>query len=120
MTVFFLTIFPAYWIAHRACKYVFDDIDDLVAAPEPISYVWPAMQNYFNVTDRNSILPYLYAKFDKSTIANFTKEVAVGCEKDDPLCLRVFEDAGNVLAKHVIAVSKKAHNVSILISMTVK
>lgn len=119
-TVFFLLIFPAYWIAHRACKYVFDDIDDLIEAPEPISYVWPAMRNYFDITDRNGILPYLYTKFDKSTIAGFAKEVAVGCEKDDPLCLRIFEEAGHVLAKHIIAVSKKAHNVSVLISVIVK
>ncbi|KAL6262961.1 hypothetical protein P5V15_005749 [Pogonomyrmex californicus] len=100
----------AYWIAHRACKYVFDDIDGFVEAPEPISYVWPAMRNYFSVTDRNGILPYLYAKFDKSTIAGFAKEVADGCEKNDPLCLKIFEEAGQLLAKHIIAVSRKAHN----------
>ncbi|EFN82728.1 N-acetyl-D-glucosamine kinase [Harpegnathos saltator] len=100
----------AYWIAHRTCKYVFDDIDDFIKAPKPISYVWPAMRNYFEVTDRNGILAYLYAKFDKSIIANFTKEVAVGCEKEDPLCLLIFEEAGKLLAKHIIAVSKKAHN----------
>lgn len=100
----------AYWMAHRACKYVFDDIDDFVKAPEPISYVWPAMRDYFNVTDRNAILPYIYANFNKSTIAGFTKEVAVGCERGDPLCLNIFEEAGQLLAKHVIAVSKKAHN----------
>lgn len=114
-----MSIFPAYWIAHRACKYVFDDIDDFVEAPELISYVWPAMRSYFDVTDRNGILAYLYANFDKSIIAGFTKEVAIGCEKDDPLCLRIFKEAGQVLAKHIIAVSKKAHNVSVLISMTV-
>lgn len=116
LRIYNLSIFLAYWITHRACKYVFDDIDDLIKAPEPIDYIWSAMQNYFNVTDRNSILAYFYAKFDKSTIAGFTKEVAVGCEKEDPLCLKLFEEAGQILAKHVIAVSKKAHNVSILIS----
>ncbi|KAL6445832.1 hypothetical protein ACFW04_000920 [Cataglyphis niger] len=100
----------AYWIAHRACKYVFDDMDGFVEAPEPISYVWPAMRSYFNVIDRNSILPYLYANFDKSIIAGFAKEVATGCEKGDPLCLKIFEEAGCFLAKHVIALSKKAHN----------
>lgn len=100
----------AYWIAHRACKYVFDDIDGLTEAPEPISYVWPAMRNYFNMNDRNSILPYYYANFDKSFIANFTKELATGCERDDPLCLKIFEEAACLLAKHIIALSKKAHN----------
>lgn len=71
------------------------------------------MRNYFNVTDRNGILPYIYAKFDKSVIAGFTKEIAIGCERGDPLCLKLFEEAGHVLAKHVTALSKKAHNVSI-------
>ncbi|CAL1673750.1 unnamed protein product [Lasius platythorax] len=100
----------AYWIAHRACKYVFDDIDGFTEAPESISYVWPAMRSYFNVTDRKGILPYLYANFDKSVIAGFAKEIAIGCERDDPLCLKIFEEAGCLLAKHIIALSKKAHN----------
>lgn len=109
---FHLLIFQAYWIAHRACKYVFDDIDGFVEAPESISYVWPAMRSYFNVTDRSGILSYLYANFDKSTIAGFAKEIAAGCERGDPLCLKIFEEAGQLLAKHIIALSKKAHNVS--------
>lgn len=100
-------------MALRAFKYVFDDIDGLIEAPEPISYIWPAMKSYFNITDRNGILPYIYANFDKSNIAGFTKEIVVGCERNDPLCLKIFEEAGQVLAKHIIALSKKAHNVSI-------
>lgn len=78
------------------------------------------MRSYFNVTDRNSILPYLYANFDKSLIAGFTKEIAIGCERDDPLCLKLFEEAGQFLAKHIIALSKKAHNVSISAANEIK
>lgn len=115
-----LLMFQAYRIAHRACKYVFDDIDGFVEAPESISYIWPAMRSYFNVTDRNSILPYLYSNFDKSVIAGFAKEVAAGCERNDPLCLKIFEEAGQLLAKHVNAVSKKAHNVSISAANEIK
>ncbi|KAL0114234.1 hypothetical protein PUN28_011500 [Cardiocondyla obscurior] len=100
----------AYWIAHRACKYVFDDIDGLVEAPESISYIWPAMRSFFNITDRNGLLPYLYTNFNKTTFASFAKEVAIGCEKGDPLCLKVFEEAGQFLAKHINVVAKKAHN----------
>jgi len=55
----------------------------------------------------------VYANFDKSFIAGFAKEIAIGCEKGDPLCLKIFEEAGQLLAKHINAVSKKAHNVSI-------
>lgn len=110
----------AYWIAHRACKYVFDDIDDLVKAPESTSYVWPAMKNYFGVTDRNGILPYIYANFDKTFIADFTREISTGCERGDPLCLKLFEEAGQILAKHINALAKKAHNVSVLCSLILK
>ncbi|XP_071573202.1 N-acetyl-D-glucosamine kinase isoform X1 [Temnothorax nylanderi] len=100
----------AYWIARRACKYVFDDMDGFVEASASISYIWPAMRSYFNVTDRNGILPYFYANFNKSTIAEFTMKVVVGCERGDLLCLKIFEEAGQLLARHVNALSKKAHN----------
>ncbi|XP_024227790.1 N-acetyl-D-glucosamine kinase isoform X1 [Bombus impatiens] len=100
----------AFWIAHRACKYVFDDIDGLAPAPKPISYVWPAMRHYFNVTDRKEILPHFYKDFDKSIFAMFAKEIVTGCEKKDPLCLYIISENGRYLAKHVIALSRKAHN----------
>ncbi|KAL2725081.1 N-acetyl-D-glucosamine kinase isoform X2 [Vespula squamosa] len=100
----------AYWIAHRACKYVFDDIDDLVKSPHPISYIWPAMRDFFEVKDRAGMLPHLYSNFDKSKFSMFAKEIAVGCEKEDPLCLAIFEETGRLLARHIVALSKKAHN----------
>ncbi|XP_043269039.1 N-acetyl-D-glucosamine kinase [Venturia canescens] len=100
----------AYWIAHRACKYVFDDIDGLVSSPHPTSYVWPAMRDYFKISDRMAMLPHLYSNFDKSGIALFTKELFLGCQKKDPLCLLLFEDNGRYLAKHINAVARKAHN----------
>ncbi|XP_014206823.1 N-acetyl-D-glucosamine kinase [Copidosoma floridanum] len=100
----------AYWLSHRACKYVFDDLDGLLQAPAPITYVWPAMQEYFKVTDQQSMLPHLYANFNKCKFAMFTKELALGCERADPLCLKLFHEAGVMLAKHVTAVSAKAHN----------
>ncbi|KAK2577067.1 hypothetical protein KPH14_005881 [Odynerus spinipes] len=100
----------AYWIAHRACKYVFDDMDGLVKAPYPICYVWPAMRDFFKVTDRTTMLPSLYTKFDKSKFSMFAKEIAIGCEREDPLCLFIFEETGRLLARHVIALSKNAHN----------
>lgn len=100
----------AFWIAHRACKYVFDDIDGLAKAPHSINYIWSAMKNFFHVTERHQMLRHLYGEFQKSQFALFTKEIVTGCEKDDSLCLLVFEDTGKILAKHVEAVYKKAHN----------
>ncbi|XP_046435104.1 N-acetyl-D-glucosamine kinase [Neodiprion fabricii] len=100
----------AYWISHRAAKYVFDDMDNLVKSPRPISYVWPAMRNFFHVADRTDLLPHLYANFDKSKFAMLAKELAKGCEHEDPLCLLLFEDTGKILARYVQVVATKAHN----------
>ncbi|XP_001606449.1 N-acetyl-D-glucosamine kinase isoform X1 [Nasonia vitripennis] len=100
----------AYWLAHRACKYVFDDLDGLSRSPQPISYVWPAMKQYFDITDQQSLLPHIYANFNKCKFAMFTKELALGCERGDPLCLELFREAGVTLAKHIDAVYNKAHN----------
>lgn len=105
--------FVAYWIAHRACKHVFNDIDDLEKPPYPTTHVLPAMMEFFQVTGRAAMLSHFYRNFDKSKIAMFTKTLATVCEeKNDPLCLSIFEDAGRVLAKHLEAVSKKADDVS--------
>lgn len=109
--------FLAFWIAHRACKYVFDDIDDLAKAPKPINYVWPAMRYYFNATDRKEMLPHFYNEFDKTNFAKFAKEIVIGCEKKDLLCLHILQENGKYLAKHVIALAKKAHNVSNVLNL---
>ncbi|XP_031825732.2 N-acetylglucosamine kinase isoform X1 [Nomia melanderi] len=100
----------AYWLTQRACKYVFDDIDGLFAAPQPISYVWPALRTFFNVTDRTNLLTHLYTDFDKSKFSKFAKEIAVGCENEDPLCLHLMAEGGTILAKYVVALAKNAHN----------
>ena len=41
----------AYWLAHRAIKYVFDHDDNLKVAPYDVSFVKKAMFNYFKVGD---------------------------------------------------------------------
>lgn len=99
----------AYKIAHQACKYVFDEVDGLAPAPKPISYVWPAMRSYFNAPELKDMLPHLYTNFNKSVFSNFAKEIVIGCEKGDPLCLYIFRQNGELLAKHILALSKKAH-----------
>ncbi|XP_034949920.1 N-acetyl-D-glucosamine kinase [Chelonus insularis] len=100
----------AFWIARKACKYVFDDIDGLEKAPYPISYIWPAMRTFFHVANRNEMLTHLYTNFDKSKFAMFTKELATGCENNDSLCKLLFIQAGQYLARHVNALASKAHN----------
>ncbi|XP_076651657.1 N-acetylglucosamine kinase isoform X2 [Halictus rubicundus] len=98
----------AYWITYRACKYIFDDIDGLFPSPEPITYVWPALRNFFKAPDRTDMLQHLYKDFEKSKFASFTVEIAKGCEKEDPLCLHLMKESGVLLAKHIVALAQKA------------
>ena len=72
---------------------------------------------YFDVMDRQSMLPHLYGNFNKCKFAMFTKELALGCQLGDPLCLELFVQAGKMLAKHVIAVAEKAHNVRLFFTL---
>lgn len=98
-------------MAHRAVKYVFNELDGLEKSPHSINYVWPALQDYFGVKDLPSIMPELYGNFNKCKFAMFTKQLALGCDRRDPLCLHLFQEAGEMLAKHVTAISTMAHNV---------
>lgn len=98
-------------MSHRACKYVFDDMDGLVEAPHSITYLWPAMRSFFKVEDRSAMLPHIYSNFDKMKFASFTQEIVKGCEEKDDLCLHLFELSGSYLAKHVVALARKANNV---------
>ncbi|XP_077136468.1 N-acetyl-D-glucosamine kinase isoform X2 [Ranitomeya variabilis] len=94
----------AYWMAHRAMKIVFDTIDNLVDPEYDISYVQEAMFSYFQVSERMGILTHLYREFEKSRIAGFCLKLAEGANKGDALCRSVFRSAGEILARHVVAV----------------
>lgn len=90
---------------------MFDDIDDFIPSPQPIDYVWSALRAFFNVKDRTNLLTHVYRDFEKSKFSKFAKEIAVGCEKEDPLCLHLMGENGTALAMHIVALMKKAHNV---------
>ncbi|XP_078485047.1 N-acetyl-D-glucosamine kinase-like [Ciona intestinalis] len=100
----------AYWISHRAVKYVFDHDDNMESAPCDPTLVREMMYKYFKVSDRRGMLNSLYSDFSKSIFAGFCKVLAIeGCvEKSDALCLHLFKEAGTVLAKHIIALVPKA------------
>ncbi|KAG8035472.1 hypothetical protein G9C98_006918 [Cotesia typhae] len=100
----------AFWIAHKACKYVFDDMDGLHKAPHSTAFIWAAMKTFFHVNSINEMLPHLYSNFDKSKFAMFTKEIVAGCEKKDPLCETLFTLTGQYLARYVNTLVAKAHN----------
>ncbi|KAI5632152.1 badF/BadG/BcrA/BcrD ATPase family domain-containing protein [Phthorimaea operculella] len=59
----------AYWIAHKAVKAVFDDLDGLRIPPHPTDAVWDLVKEHFNVETRNDLLEHAYASFEKSKFA---------------------------------------------------
>ncbi|XP_053560310.1 N-acetyl-D-glucosamine kinase [Bombina bombina] len=101
----------AYWIAHQGMKTVFDEIDNLAPSPYDITYVQQAMFSYFQVSNRLGILTHLYTTFEKSKIAGFCIKLVEGANLGDPLCCSLFRQAGEVLARHVVAVLPKIDQV---------
>ncbi|XP_027695796.1 N-acetyl-D-glucosamine kinase [Vombatus ursinus] len=99
----------AYWMAHLAVKTVFDTMDNLEVSPHKIDYVKKAMFDYFQESDRMGLLNHIYRNFDKSKFAGFCQKIAEGAYQGDPLCCHIFRKAGEVLAKHILAVLPKIH-----------
>ncbi|XP_021355613.1 N-acetyl-D-glucosamine kinase-like [Mizuhopecten yessoensis] len=98
----------AYWISQRAMKAYFDHEDNLHPLKCDVTFVRDTMLKYFKIEERNGLLHYLYTKFDKSFIAGLCKELAAGAtEKKDELCQQLFRDAGQILARHVLALEPK-------------
>ncbi|XP_051830273.1 N-acetyl-D-glucosamine kinase [Antechinus flavipes] len=97
----------AYWIAHLGVKTVFDTMDNLEVSPHSIDFVKRAMFDYFKVSDRMGLLTHLYRTFDKSNFAGFCQKIAEGAHQGDALCHHIFRKAGEVLARHILAVLPK-------------
>ncbi|XP_076104684.1 N-acetyl-D-glucosamine kinase-like [Mytilus galloprovincialis] len=98
----------AYWIAQRAIKTIFDHEDNLCVCPFDCTFVWNTIKTYFKIQDRNQILGSFYTNFDKSFIAGMCKELARGAsEEKDKLCLQLFCDAGDILARHIVGLEPK-------------
>jgi len=54
---------------------------------------------------RFELLEHCYKDFNKSFFASLTKRLAEAAEQGDPLCRHIFRLAGQVLAKHILAVT---------------
>ena len=93
----------ACWIALKAVKVYFDDLDRKVKAPYPVAEVEKAIKEYFDVEDRFGLLTHLYDKWVKSHFAGVCKRLAEGAANGDRLCQWLFAEAGIQLAEHIVA-----------------
>lgn len=70
--------------------------------------VWQLIREHFGVKTRSDLLDFCYAKFCKTTFSGLCAKLAK-CARDeeDPLCRKLFEDAGQELARSVCALSPR-------------
>nr|XP_039250302.1 N-acetyl-D-glucosamine kinase-like [Styela clava] len=101
----------AWWISHRAIKYLFDDDDNLNQSPAKTDVVRKLMHEYFKVSDNDGMLDHFYTNASKTFFAGFTKLLAEAATNgDDSLCKLVFAEAGRDQAKHILAVLPAVSN----------
>jgi N-acetylglucosamine kinase len=73
--------------------------------PHPTKGIEEVIFKYFGVNDRFGLLTFCYDKFVKSHFAGVCKELAELARSGDKMAAWVFEQAGRVLAQHIIALS---------------
>lgn len=98
----------AWWIAKNAIKTVFDHEDNLHRSKLCVARVWELIQEHFGVKTRLDLLDHCYAKFCKPTFSGLCASLAkCATEEGDPLCRKLFDDAGVELARSVCALSPR-------------
>ncbi|XP_045539882.1 serine protease HTRA2, mitochondrial [Papilio machaon] len=98
----------AYWIAYRAVKTVFDDVDGLRAAPHPTHRVWELIREHFNADTRADLLPHSYKHFDKSYFAGLTAKLSQLAREGDALSAHLLAAGGAALGAHMAALCARA------------
>ncbi|CAB3223061.1 unnamed protein product [Arctia plantaginis] len=98
----------AYWIAHKAVKTVFDDVDGLEPSPYGTDRVWEVIREHFDADTRADLLPHTYKHFDKSMFASVTSKLALLAYQGDALSLNLFKCAGVKLAAHMAALAVRS------------
>lgn len=97
----------AWYIAHRAVKIVFDDMDNFEKSKYSIDRTWELIQQHFNIKTRLDLLDHCYAKFDKPFFASLCAKLSKAADEGDGLCRLLFEEAGHHLARSTISLLPK-------------
>uniref|UniRef100_A0A182W596 N-acetyl-D-glucosamine kinase n=1 Tax=Anopheles minimus TaxID=112268 RepID=A0A182W596_9DIPT len=98
----------AWWIARNAIKTVFDHRDNLKRSKHPIERVWQLIQEHFRVRTLHDLLDHSYGRFCKTAYAGLCAKLArAALEERDPLCQKLFDEAGQSLARSVCALQDK-------------
>lgn len=98
----------AWWISKKAIKTVFDHQDNFQRSKLCVERVWELIQEHFGIKTRLDLLDHCYAKFCKPTYSGLCSKLAkCALEENEPLCRKFFEEAGQMLARSVCALSPR-------------
>lgn len=93
----------AWWISHRAVKTVFDHFDGMQRSEHDVQPVWRMIREHFGVETQADLLAHCYANFEKPKYAGLCKRLAEQAVAGDALCVQLFRDAGEALARATVA-----------------
>lgn len=87
---------------------MFDHEDNFRRSKLCVDRVWELIKEHFGVKSRVDLLDHCYAKFCKPTYSGLCAKLAnCATTEGDPLCRKLFEDAGQELARSVCALSPR-------------
>lgn len=107
--------------------------DNYESPPYDTTYVWQSIKEHFKITDRYEnasillpdpmfqhvfyhrfgLLAHSHSDFNKSFYSGLAVKLATGAKAGDSLCQYLFRLCGQELGKHILAVSKDVHAVSV-------
>lgn len=93
----------AWWISHRAVKTVFDHFDRMHRCVHDVQPVWRLIREHFGVDTQADLLAHCYANFEKPRYAGLCERLAEQAAAGDALCVQLFRDAGEALARATVA-----------------
>ncbi|KAG5671397.1 hypothetical protein PVAND_001595 [Polypedilum vanderplanki] len=97
----------AWFISQKLVKTVFDHEDNLEKCTYDITTAWKLIKNHFKIDTRVDMLEHCYAKFNKSFYAKLCQKMSVAALDGDELCKSIFNEAGRLLAKMIVALLPK-------------